>query len=217
MKIQTFLLCTALTMTLGSYTAHAETSGPRYVPRAEISEKNATPTTRWEDYSDKESYQAYEEREPCQNYRAEPRNYDAGCVVDKPILATVQKTVAKTETQTEPRPSPIIQSYTLLFDHDKSEVRADETATLNQITQEINKYDPSAVTITGYTDSSGKSDYNQDLSRDRERAVSAALLERGIQNHTLEREARGEYDQAVQTADGTKNQENRRVVVDFRR
>lgn len=217
MKIQTFLLCTAMTVTLGSYAAQAETSGPRYVPRAEISEKNATATTRWEDYSDQKSYRAYEEREPCQNYRAEPRNYNADCVADKPILAAVEQTVTKTVTQTETRPSPIIQSYTLLFDHDKSNVRADEAATLNQIAQDINKYDPSAVTVTGYTDSSGKSDYNQGLSRNREQAVSAALLERGIQNQTLEREARGEYDQAVQTADGTKNQENRRVVVDFRR
>ena len=78
-------------------------------------------------------------------------------------------------------------------------------------------YNPQQVTVTGYTDSSGSADYNQDLSRRREQAVSRALLERGIANQALEREARGEYDQAIETPDDTRNQENRRVVIDFRR
>lgn len=51
----------------------------------------------------------------------------------------------------------------------------------------------------------------------REQAVSAALLQRGIANQTLDRKARGEQDQAVDTDDGVRNQENRRVVIDFRR
>ena len=40
---------------------------------------------------------------------------------------------------------------------------------------------------------------------------------RGIENQTIDRAARGEYDQAVVTPDDTRNQENRRVVIDFRR
>jgi outer membrane protein OmpA-like peptidoglycan-associated protein len=216
MKIKTLLLCSAITLCLGATAVHAGTvnSGPRYVPRAEISEKNYTPALRMEDHSDRETYQAYEEREPCQNYRAEPRNYDANCLIkdeEQLVVAAVEKTV------TETRLPPIIRSYTILFDHDKSHVRADENATMNQIAQEINKYNPSQVTVTGYTDSSGNAGYNQTLSREREQAVSAALMNKGIENQTLERDARGEYDQAVETADGTRNQENRRVVVDFRR
>lgn len=220
MKTKALLLCTTISLSLGSYAAQADsiTSGPRYMPRAEISEKNYTPANHMEDYSDIKSYTAYEEREPCQNYRAEPRHYDANCVADDDVLATTVAAVETTvATVTETRLLPIVQSYTILFDHDKSKVRADETETLNRIMQEINKYDPRQVTVTGYTDSSGPADYNQNLSRQREEAVSAALLSRGIENQALERDARGEYDQAVQTADDTKNQENRRVVVDFRR
>src|SRR5690606_4263323 len=110
----------------------------------------------------------------------------------------------------------IVRSYTVLFDHDKSDIRSNEMATIDQAMREIDKYEPKQVTVTGYTDSSGKADYNQTLSREREQAVSKALLSRGIKNQTLEREARGEYEQAVQTGDGVRNQENRRVVIDFR-
>lgn len=220
MIIKTLLLCTAITLSLGAFASQAQsqTSGPRYVPRSDVSQKNYTETHRMEDYSDKKTYEAYEEREPCQNYRAEPRNYDANCLIkDEEVIAAPITVIPVQETVKETRLPSIAKSYTILFDHDKSNIRADEMVTLNQIMQEIKKYDPLMVTVTGYTDSSGKADYNQNLSHQREQSVSAALLQRGIENQTLERDARGEYDQAVQTADDTKNQENRRVVVDFRR
>jgi outer membrane protein OmpA-like peptidoglycan-associated protein len=152
---------------------------------------------------DKKSYNEYEEREQCSHYRRLPRNY-VGICGDTTNTETVYA-------------GEIVRSYTILFDFDKSNVRNNEKATLDQIAREISKYNPNQVTVTGYTDSHGKADYNQTLSREREQAVSKALLKRGIKNQTLDREARGEYDQAVQTADGVKNQENRRVVIDFHR
>lgn len=211
MKIKTLLLCT-ITLSVSAYSAHAQslTSGPRYIPRAEISQKNYTPAHRMEDRSDAASYEAYEQREPCQSYRAVPRNYDANCA-NKDVVP------ASTQNIEEARLLPIIRSYTVLFDFDKSAIRANENETLRQVMQEINKYDPRQVTVTGYADSSGAADYNQNLSRTREQSVSKALMERGIANQTLEREARGEYNQAVKTPDDTRNQENRRVVIDFRR
>jgi outer membrane protein OmpA-like peptidoglycan-associated protein len=104
-----------------------------------------------------------------------------------------------------------------MFDHDSSGIRASEEKALDRIMREIDKYNPKQVTVTGYTDSSGEADYNQSLSRKREQAVSMALLSRGVENQTLERKARGEYEQAVETKDGVRNQSNRRVVIDFRR
>ena len=210
MKIKTILLCTA-TLIIGGYSAHAQTSGPRYVPRPEIYQGNYTQANRMEDREDAESYELYEHREPCQRYRRLPRNYADNCANEDITITTVEETIS------ENRLLPVVHSYTILFDFDKSTVRPGEIETLNRIMREIDKYDPRQVTVTGYADSSGRADYNQDLSRRREQAVSMALLERGIQNQTLERDARGEYDQAVKTADDTRNQENRRVVIDLRR
>lgn len=167
-----------------------------------------------EDRKDKVSYAQYEQREPCQNYRKPPRGHVDTCATEEEVMV-----LAKTETRTtttQSRLMPIIHSYTVLFDFDKSDVRANENATLDQVLREIGRYNPQQVTVTGYTDSSGKADYNQTLSREREQAVSQALIERGVKNQTIEREARGQYDQAVPTADGVRNQENRRVVIDFR-
>ena len=213
MKVKTFLLCTGtIALSLGAYSAHAENplSGPRYTPRAEISQKNYTQTNRMEDRIDNKSYGQYEQREPCQNYRRMPRNYVDNCG-NKDIVTAMVEDHAPAE-----RLLPVIRSYTVLFDFDKSAVRPDENETLKKAMQEIKKYHPQQITVTGYTDSSGKMDYNQRLSREREQAVSQALLDRGIVNQRLDRDARGENDQAVQTEDGVKNQQNRRVVIDFR-
>lgn len=214
MKIKTLLLCT-VALSLGGYSAHGETWGPRYTPRPAIAQNNYTEANRMEDRLDITRYEQYEQREPCQHYRRLPRNYTDPCATvveqDYRVVETTQQVVQ------ESRLLPIVRSYTILFDFDKSNIRADENEVLNRIMDEINMYNPQQVTVTGYTDSSGKADYNQNLSRRREQAVSAALLNRGIANQTLNREARGEYDQAVTTPDGVRNQENRRVVVDFRR
>jgi hypothetical protein len=42
-------------------------------------------------------------------------------------------------------------------------------------------------------------------------------MDQGITTEYVEQDARGESDLAVSTPDGVKLQENRRVVVDFRR
>lgn len=210
MKTRTILLCT-VALTLG---ACGTQSGPRYTPRADVQQQNYTSENYAEDRMDKKSYKQYEQREPCQNYRDLPRNMMDNCAKAEEDMGLA---MAQMATHTEQKALPIVSSYTILFDHDKSNIRANEMATLDRAMREIDKYDPRQVTVTGYTDSSGKADYNQTLSREREQAVSKALLSRGIENQVLEREAHGEYDQAVQTKDGIRNQDNRRVVIDFRR
>lgn len=220
--IKTILLCTATISIGASYSAQAETSlsGPRYAPRPAVADQNYTAQNHAEDHMDTKRYNEYEQREPCQKYRRLPRNYVDPCLrpVEEEAVAMADVKVKTVTTTTKKQTlRPIINSYTILFDHDKSFIRADEVATLNQISREVERFDPEQITVTGYTDSSGDAAYNQTLSRQREQSVSKALLERGLENQTIEREARGEYNQAVQTPDDTKNQENRRVVVDFRR
>jgi outer membrane protein OmpA-like peptidoglycan-associated protein len=176
----------------------------RYTQRPDVTQKNYTQKNIIEDRMDAELYEQYEEREPCQYYRRLPRNYTDACR---------QETVVEAEAM--PVATKIIRSYTILFDHDKSEIRYNENETLDRAMKEIKKYNPRKVTVTGYTDSTGAPDYNQKLSSRREQAVSKALLSRGIESKSIDRQARGEYNQAVPTADGVKNQSNRRVVIDF--
>jgi len=222
MRIKTFLLCTAtMALCMGSYAAHAgeysAASGPRYAPRPAVADHNYTAQNRAEDRRDIIAYDRYEEREPCQNYRRTPRRHNDNCGQIEAEVAA--ETVVAVVSAPAPQKAllPIVSSYTILFDHDKAEIRADELATIDRALREINKYNPKQITVSGYTDSSGNAAYNQTLSREREQIVSQALLRRGIENQTLSREAHGERKQAVATDDGVRNQQNRRVVIDFRR
>lgn len=217
MKTKTIMLCT-VALTIGACSTDYG-SGSRYVPRPEVAQGNSTETTRTQDDMDLVKYDRYEHRETCQRYRELPRNHDNGCVKEEPeklIVTGVVQQQVPASAPVEPL-DPIVRSYTVLFDFDKSDIRANENSTLDQAMNEIAKYQPTQVTVTGYTDSSGSDDYNQTLSSEREQAVSSALLKRGIESRMLDRHARGEHDQAVKTEDGVVNQENRRVVVDFRR
>ncbi len=224
MRTKTIILCTAALTLSGCYSHNSmwKSSGPRYTPRAEISQNNYTQKEHQQDRMDTKRYTQYEQREPCEHYREPPRNYSDGCVSNmmKEEIAQAASPTPKPVTRKLPPQAPllpIVHSYTVLFDFDKSDIRGNEMSTLDKIAREINQYHPKQVTVTGYTDSRGTVDYNQTLSHEREQAVSNALMKRGIQNQTLDREARGEYEQAVKTADGIKNQQNRRVVIDFRR
>lgn len=222
MKLKTIMICT-VSLSLGACSSYGEhsLSGSRYVPRDEVAQSNTTEATQTEDAMDLVKYNKYEQREPCQYYRAVPRNHDDGCakeeIVEEVAMASMEEPKPAPVVAEKKPLLPVVSTYTVLFDFDKSNIRSDENATLDQAMNEIAKYKPTQVTVTGYTDSSGTDDYNQTLSHEREQAVSSALLKRGIENETLDRNARGEDEQAVQTADGVKNQENRRVVVDFRR
>lgn len=216
MKTKTIMLC-SVALTLGACSSMYSTSGARYTPRAQIDQNAYTSEDMTQDHMDTKAYKNYEHREQCQHYRKPPRNYSDNCVSNMMKESVVAQAKPAPAPAQEKAILPIVSSYTVLFDFDKSNIRANENATLDRAMNEIAKYNPKQVTVTGYTDSSGSAEYNQTLSWEREVAVSAALLKRGIENQSLNREARGEYDQAVDTEDGVKNQENRRVVIDFRR
>ena len=198
MKTKTILVCT-IALTVGACG----------------SQSNYTQANSTKEHTNEKLYLRYEQREPCQNYRKLPPHMIARC--NKAEEDNMGFTNMQISRDADQEMLPIVSSYTVLFDHDKSIIRANETATIDHAMREISKYNPREVTVTGYTDSSGKIDYNQALSSKREEAVSKALLSRGVENRVLEREARGEYDQAVETKDGIRNQANRRVVIDFRR
>jgi outer membrane protein OmpA-like peptidoglycan-associated protein len=187
-------------------------SGPRYVPRPHVPLDQYTMKERMEDKSDRVAYNQYEHREPCQYYRRIPRHSVEmiNCLVKKaPPMERV--------TQKQQALLPIIHSYTVYFDFDHDNLRSDQKGVIDQIVREIDTYQPSDITVTGYADRSGTVDYNDDLSKRRAHTVSEALRTRGVVNEEIDQQARGEFDNAVPTADGVKMPENRRVVIDFRR
>ncbi len=69
-----------------------------------------------------------------------------------------------------------------------------------------------SLTVSGHTDSSGSSAYNDRLSKARAEAVAAALAERGLSDG-VKVEWHGENKPRIELPDGTREQENRRVEI----
>ncbi|HRQ59921.1 MAG TPA: OmpA family protein [Alphaproteobacteria bacterium] len=168
-------------------------------------------------------YLDYEEREPCQNYQIPPQPFvKNGCDImiphkEKKVARKVVETTTTTVQQERTTLRPVIADYKIYFDHDRHNIRESEEATLRKVSADIKRYEPYEVTIAGYADRSGPSDYNIVLSKKRADEVSRTLTGMGIPNRVLEQEAHGENDLAVPTADGVRMEENRRVEIQLRK
>ena len=73
-----------------------------------------------------------------------------------------------------------------------------------------------SVTLTGHTDASGSSAYNQTLSVRRANNVKADLVKLGMDGNLVSTQGRGETELFIPTADGVKEALNRRVEVTIR-
>ncbi len=82
----------------------------------------------------------------------------------------------------------ITLSDSVLFDFDKSDIRADAARVLDTLAAALKKVDARAMEIRGHTDAKGSDDYNQSLSERRARSVADALRRRGAAQQA---EARG--------------------------
>jgi OOP family OmpA-OmpF porin len=67
----------------------------------------------------------------------------------------------------------------LNFDFDKSSIRPDDEAKLQQAVDFVKKYPGSKVRIEGHADSIGTEEYNQAISERRAEAVKSYLLKEG--------------------------------------
>lgn len=168
----------------------------------------------------------HQNRENCQMYERDITKmaYVPRCmrklIAAPPAPVTVSYTESETVvthvSQDTSRLLPVARSYPVYFSFDKSSINDSENATLDQMSNDMKKYNPPQVTITGHTDRAGSAEYNQRLSERRARAVSQELTRRGIEHQIIDEQARGETQSAVTTADGVREQANRRAIIDFR-
>lgn len=192
-QLASLLACCAITV---PSVAHADMSDM-------INHKNLTPRL------EVKNYRNYEHREPCQYYKALPSD----------VSTTNDRCLDGTSTTTEVKSTllPVIATYTVYFDFDKSGLTADQQKTIDKLIQDVNTYRPTQVTVTGHTDTAGSAQYNQQLSAKRADTVSKALARHNVSSFYLNEAALGEQDLAVTTPDETKLSSNRRVVVQFRK
>jgi OOP family OmpA-OmpF porin len=126
------------------------------------------------------------------------------------LLAALAELEAKPAAPA-PAPAPAApQVYLVLFDFDKSNINPAGQAVINRVVADFSANKAKAISITGYTDRAGTDAYNLKLSERRADAARSALIAAGVPADAITTAWKGEAENAVPTADGVKEQANRR-------
>lgn len=125
------------------------------------------------------------------------------------LLAALAELEAQPAAVAPPAPAAP-QVYLVLFDFDKSDINPAAQAVINRVVADFSANKAKSISITGYTDRSGTDDYNLKLSERRADAARTALIAAGVPADAITTAWKGESENAVPTADGVKEQANRR-------
>ncbi|MCD6075779.1 MAG: outer rane beta-barrel protein, partial [Rhodospirillales bacterium] len=115
-----------------------------------------------------------------------------------------------------PAPAPA-RNYIVFFDFDKADLKSDAQTVVRQAAAGFkNSQGVTRIEATGHADRSGTPAYNQKISQRRAEAVRAELVAQGVPANAISISARGETQPLVQTADGVREPQNRRVEIVLR-
>jgi outer membrane protein OmpA-like peptidoglycan-associated protein len=101
----------------------------------------------------------------------------------------------------------------VFFDWDRSNLSAQALNTIQQAANQFKTRGNARITATGHADKSGPENYNMALSLRRANAVKDALVREGVPATAISVVGRGEAQPLVQTADGVREPQNRRVEI----
>jgi outer membrane protein OmpA-like peptidoglycan-associated protein len=104
-------------------------------------------------------------------------------------------------------------SFMVFFDWDRSNLSQQALATIKQAADAFKQKGNARITATGHTDTSGPESYNMALSLRRANAVKDALVREGVPAQAISVVGRGEQGLLVQTGDGVREPQNRRVEI----
>ncbi|HEX8622850.1 MAG TPA: OmpA family protein [Allosphingosinicella sp.] len=132
-----------------------------------------------------------------------------------PIMG-ITSAVGGTQAPALPPPLPAcLGGYLVLFEWASDDLSAQAQAVLDNAASTYRICPQAQVMLTGHADRSGSDQYNLGLSQRRVAKVRAYLAGRGIPDRAMTTEALGESLPRVETADGDREPENRRVEIIF--
>jgi outer membrane protein OmpA-like peptidoglycan-associated protein len=103
----------------------------------------------------------------------------------------------------------------VFFEWDKSDITPEAGGILDNAISNYQSCGNAQVMLAGHADRSGAASYNVGLSQRRADAVRAYLEGRGIPGGVISSEAFGESRPRVETADGVRELQNRRVEITY--
>ena len=100
------------------------------------------------------------------------------------------------------------------FDFDKSVLKADGKAKLDDLVSKLGGINLEVIIAVGHTDSIGSDAYNQKLSIRRAEAVKAYLVSKGIETNRVYTEGKGEKQPVASNKNAAGRAKNRRVEIE---
>ena len=121
-----------------------------------------------------------------------------------------------------PAPAPVAEApvcspgpFIVFFEWDKSDITPEAGSILDNAVSQYQSCGNAQVMLAGHADKSGAASYNVGLSQRRADSVKAYLTSHAIPDGVISTEAFGESRPRVDTADGVREVQNRRVEVTY--
>lgn len=104
----------------------------------------------------------------------------------------------------------------VLFATDSATVSSSAAQQLYAVARNLQQYPNSTVEVVGHTDSTGRADYNQQLSERRARAVASLLVQGGVPSQRVAAVGRGQAQPVASNDTAAGRAQNRRVEIIIR-
>ena len=146
--------------------------------------------------------------------------YNFGSPVEEvaPAPAPVAPAPLPPEPLPAPAPEPVVCApgpFIVFFEWDKSDITPEAGSILDNAITQYQSCGNAQVMLAGFTDKSGAASYNVGLSQRRADSVKAYMTSKAVPAGVISTEAFGETRPRVDTADGVREVQNRRVEVTY--
>lgn len=131
----------------------------------------------------------------------------------EPVVEPVVQAAPEPEPAPPPPPPPIVRNFIVFFDWDQSGLTDEAKAIIQQARDYAAQGNVARIVATGHADKSGGALYNLGLSERRAAAVQGELARLGFPSGSVTTQAKGEADPLVETGDGVREPQNRRVEI----
>lgn len=101
----------------------------------------------------------------------------------------------------------------ILFDSGKAQLKPEAKDNLKEMAEIMKKYPENVLTINGYTDITGTSEFNEELSEDRAEAVKKQLVAAGLPENVISTNGLGPQNPIASNDTSDGRRQNRRVEI----